>query len=114
LPWRWPRPRSSGSWASESASGFALFLLVGNPGSGTASAPELLPGFWRAVGPYLPPGAGGTALRNTAYFDGSALAQPLWVLAAYALAGAGLVPLAGRRRQAQAPAQGALRAAIQT
>jgi hypothetical protein len=29
------------------------FLLVGNPGSGNASAPELLPGFWRAVGPLL-------------------------------------------------------------
>ncbi len=71
------------------------FLLVGNPGSGNASAPELLPGFWRAVGPLLPPGAGGTALRNVAYFDGAALAAPLTVLLAFAGVGA-LLLLAGR------------------
>ena len=67
------------------------FLLIGNPGSGNASAPELLPGFWRAVGPLLPPGAGGQALRNVAYFDGAALAQPLLVLFAFAAAGAALI-----------------------
>ena len=75
------------------------FLLIGNPGSGNTSAPELLPGFWRAVGPLLPPGAGGQALRNVAYFDGAALAKPLLVLAAFAAAGAALI-MATRRRAA--------------
>ncbi|MGH2947494.1 MAG: hypothetical protein ACRDPC_14780, partial [Solirubrobacteraceae bacterium] len=47
-----------------------VVFLVGNPASGAASAPELLPDFWRQLGPLLPPGAGATALRNVAYFDG--------------------------------------------
>ena len=41
-----------------------LFIVIGNPGSGNASAPELLPGFWRVTGQLLPPGAGGQALRG--------------------------------------------------
>jgi len=79
------------------------FLVIGNPGSGNASAPELLPGFWRAVGPLLPPGAGGQALRNVAYFDGAALAQPLLVLGGFAVAGAALI-LATRRPVPARPA----------
>jgi len=73
-----------------------LFFLVGNPGSGNASAPELLPGFWREVGQLLPPGAGGTAVRNTAYFDGAALAEPLLVLGGWIAFGALLVLAGGR------------------
>jgi hypothetical protein len=64
-----------------------IVILIGNPGSGNASAPELLPGFWRVVGPNLPPGAGGTAIRNVAYFDGAALAHPLVVLLVFTLIG---------------------------
>jgi hypothetical protein len=79
-----------------------IVFLIGNPGSGAASAPELLPGFWRAVGPLLPPGAGATALRNVAYFDGAALATPLIVLAAFAALGAVLL-LAPKRRAQTAP-----------
>jgi hypothetical protein len=74
-----------------------LFVVVGNPGSGNATAPELLPGFWRVAGQLLPPGAGGQALRDVAYFDGHALLAPALVLAAWALLGATLV-LAGRRK----------------
>jgi hypothetical protein len=79
------------------------FLLIGNPGSGNASAPELLPGFWRTVGPLLPPGAGGQALRNVAYFDGAALAGPLLVLGGFALAGAVLILAPRRQPAADAP-----------
>jgi hypothetical protein len=74
-----------------------LVFLIGNPGSGAASAPELLPGFWRAVGPLLPPGAGASALRNVAYFDGAALATPLIVLGAFAAVGAALLLVPARR-----------------
>ncbi len=74
-----------------------VFLLVGNPASGNAGAPELLPSPWREVGPLLPPGAGGDALRGTAYFDGAAVGAPLAVLAAWALGGAVLLLLARRR-----------------
>jgi hypothetical protein len=81
------------------------FLFVGNPGSGNATATELLPGFWRGIGPLLPPGAGGTALRNVAYFDGAALAGPLIVLLAFAAGGAAL--LMARRRPAPGHAHAA-------
>jgi len=76
-----------------------LFVVLGNPGSGNASAPELLPGFWRVAGQLLPPGAGGQALRDVAYFDGHALLVPVLVLAAWAIAGAALI-LVGKRRTA--------------
>jgi prepilin-type processing-associated H-X9-DG protein len=82
--------------------GALLFLVIGNPGSGNATAPELLPGFWRVAGQLLPPGSGGQALRNVAYFDGHALAQPLLVLGAWALLGAALL-LVARRRAPAAP-----------
>jgi len=78
-----------------------IVFFVGNPASGATSAPELLPGFWRAVGPLLPPGAGITGLRNVAYFDGAALATPLIVLAAFAVAGLALTLTA--RREAGEP-----------
>ena len=68
-----------------------LFIFVGNPASGNGTAPELLPDAWRAISQLLPPGAGGTSLRNVAYFDGNAVLQPLLVLTAYALVGALLV-----------------------
>ena len=80
------------------------FLLIGNPGSGNASAPELLPGFWGAVGPLLPPGAGGQALRNVAYFDGAALGKPLLVLAAFAAAGVALIVATRRTAAGHDPA----------
>jgi len=83
--------------------GALLFLVIGHAGSGNASAPELLPGFWRVAGQLLPPGSGGQALRNVAYFDGHALAQPLLVLGAWALLGGALL-LAARRRAPAAPA----------
>ena len=86
--------------------------MIGNPGSGNASAPELLPGFWRVAGQLLPPGAGGQALRTAAYFDGHALTQPLLVLAAWA-AGAALAvrARAGARRTDAATRRAAARSA---
>ena len=89
-----------------------LFVVVGNPGSGNATAPELLPGFWRVAGQLLPPGAGGQALRDVAYFDGQALLAPALVLAAWAILGAALI-LAGRRApQASAAAPAEPRVAV--
>lgn len=70
-------------------SGLALlfFVILGNPSSGGLFARDLLPAFWRAIGRFLPPGAGTDAVRNLIYFDGRALAGPLAVLAAYAVLG---------------------------
>jgi hypothetical protein len=82
--------------------GFALFLMIGNPASGLATAPELLPSPWKEVGPLLPPGAVGSALRNVAYFDGTKLLGPLLVLAGWIAVGAVLHALADRRAAAKA------------
>jgi hypothetical protein len=82
--------------------GAALVLLLGNPLSGVTTAPELLPGGWSTLGQLLPPGATGTALRSTAFFEGNGAAAPLLVLGCWALAGAALALLPGRapRREA--------------
>jgi hypothetical protein len=87
--------------------GAVLFLVIGNPASGNGTAPELLPGFWRWISQLMPPGAGGTGLRNTSYFDGAALAQPILVLTAYAVAGVLLVAMADgvRRRRNKVDAE---------
>jgi hypothetical protein len=80
------------------AIGGLFFVLLANPASGNAGAPELLPGFWRQLSQLMPPGAGGTSLRNVAYFDGNAVLHPLLVLSAYAVAGLTLLALGERRR----------------
>lgn len=71
-----------------------LIMLVGNPLSGLTSAPELLP-FGR-LGELMPPGALGSALRSTAYFDGAGAGMPLLVLAGWTVVGAGLALLPTR------------------
>jgi hypothetical protein len=78
-----------------------LFLFIASPASGNGSAPELLPGFWRQIGQFLPLGASGSALRNTSYFDGNAVGQPLLVLLAYAVGGILLVAGADLARRWQ-------------
>ena len=81
-----------------------LMVLLGNPLSGVSSAPELLPQPFGFIGQLLPPGAGGTLLRSTAFFDGSAATMPLTVLTAWAVLGLAAVCAGGllRRRPAAA------------
>ncbi|MFI9354328.1 DUF3533 domain-containing protein [Streptomyces lydicus] len=69
--------------------GLAILLIVilGNPSAGGAYPYPLLPPFWRAIGPALPPGAGTWAARSVAYFRGHAVTGPLLVLAAWAVGG---------------------------
>jgi hypothetical protein len=67
--------------------GALLGFLLGNPISGLASAPELLPKPWGAVGQFMPPGAGATALRSVAFFDSARVTKPLLVLATWAAVG---------------------------
>ena len=68
------------------ALGALLMVFVGNPWSGIASAPELLPKAAGLIGRLLPPGAGGTLLRNTAFFDGAGSGGPLAMLGGLAAA----------------------------
>lgn len=81
------------------AFGAVLAVLVGNPLSGLASAPEMLPRGWGEVGQWLPQGATATLLRSTAYFDGAGAGTAILVAVCWALAGAALVTAAALRRR---------------
>jgi hypothetical protein len=72
-------------------------MLVGNPLSGTSTAPEMLPGWSGALGQLMPPGAGGRLLRSTAFFEGRGVAQAVTVLAAWVALGAALCLIGGLR-----------------
>lgn len=83
----------------------ATILLLGNPLSAIATAPELLPDGWSTLGQLLPPGAAGTALRSTAFFDGAGATAPMLVLAGWLLVGVALLALPSRRAAAQPSAR---------
>jgi hypothetical protein len=86
------------------ALGALLVVLVGNPLSGVSSAPELLPEPAGAMGQLLPPGAGGSLLRSTAFFDGAGGTAPLAVLAAWVALGLLATWVAAVRRPRPSPA----------
>ncbi|MFG2982628.1 DUF3533 domain-containing protein [Streptomyces sp. NPDC048258] len=69
--------------------GLAILLVVvlGNPSAGGAYPYPLLPPFWRAIGPALPPGAGTYAARSITYFSGNGAGGPMLVLAGWAVLG---------------------------
>jgi hypothetical protein len=79
-------------------------ILIGNPFSGAASSPELLPQPTGAIGQLLPPGAGASLLRSTGFFDGAAAGGHLAVLAAWVLAGLAAVVLVAARARDRIPA----------
>ena len=64
-----------------------LFVVLGNPSAGGVFPPPLMPPFWRAIGPWLPNGAGTSIARSIAYFGGTAITGPLLVLTAWAVVG---------------------------
>ncbi|QKW39793.1 hypothetical protein HUT06_41965 [Actinomadura sp. NAK00032] len=79
-----------------------LMVFIGNPWSGASSAPELLPEPVGWIGQLLPPGAGVTLLRSTAFFDGAGGARALVVLLAWAALGLAAIHTADwRRRRSQ-------------
>ncbi|MER6443971.1 hypothetical protein [Streptomyces venezuelae] len=68
-----------------------VMVFFGNPSTGGVNGTAYLPPFWQAIGPVLPPWNGTTLVRNTLYFDGNHITQPLVVLSIYAVVGAALV-----------------------
>jgi hypothetical protein len=97
----------SGLGAVLGAPGIGLGALAvfffGNPISGLAAAPELLPKPWGTVGQFLPPGAGASLLRSAAFFDGAGSTRPLWVLGSWAVGGILLTAVGHYRDRAKAP-----------
>jgi hypothetical protein len=91
--------------------GLAILLVViaGNPSAGGAFPLPMLPPFWKAIGPALPPGAGTWAARSVAYFKGNDQTLSLLVLWAWAVAGTVITLLAAalrrRRQETELPTQ---------
>ncbi|MEU5943592.1 hypothetical protein ABZ807_31535 [Micromonospora sp. NPDC047548] len=77
--------------------GAATMMLVGNPLSGTSTAPEMLPGWSGTFGQLLPPGAGGQLLRSTAFFDGHGATHSVSVLVTWLALGVVLCLASGLR-----------------
>ncbi|MYT72820.1 MULTISPECIES: DUF3533 domain-containing protein [unclassified Streptomyces] len=81
--------------------GLAVLVVVvaGNPSAGGAFPLPMLPPFWQAIGPWLPPGAGTWAARSIAYFHGNAMTRSLLVLAAWAVLGMAVTLLVSAWRE---------------
>jgi len=79
------------------ALGALIMILIGNPLSGVASGPEMLPSAAGSLGQLLPPGAGGNLLRSTGLFDGAAAGGHVAVLAVWAVAGLALLFVSAAR-----------------
>ncbi|MFF1445703.1 ABC transporter permease [Streptomyces sp. NPDC058295] len=70
-----------------------VVMFLGNPFSGAASAPRMLPEPVGVIGQWLPPGAGTTLLRSVSFFDGAAATGPALTLVWWAALGLGAVLL---------------------
>ncbi|MFK4103995.1 ABC transporter permease [Streptomyces sp. NPDC019531] len=68
-----------------------VVMFLGNPFSGAATAPQLLPDPVGAIGQWLPPGASATLLRSVSFFDGAAATGPALTLTWWAALGLGAV-----------------------
>jgi hypothetical protein len=79
-------------------------VLIGNPFSGVATGPEMLPPAAGWLGQLLPPGAGGNLLRSTGLFDGAAAGGHVAVLAFWALTGLALLFVSAVRSRKTAAA----------
>jgi hypothetical protein len=79
-----------------------VFVIFGAPAAGGTVPRPFLPSFWGTIGPFLPPGAGTTAVRNTIYFDGNGIGRALIVLAVYLLVGGVIVFRVRRKASSQA------------
>ncbi|MCX5210831.1 DUF3533 domain-containing protein [Kitasatospora sp. NBC_00240] len=71
-----------------------VFVVLGNPSAGGVFPPPLMPAFWRAIGAWIPNGAGTDVARSIAYFDATGIVVPLMVLVAWAVVGVAVTLLA--------------------
>lgn len=76
-----------------------IIILFGKPSAGGANGVPYLPGFWTAIGPYLPPRNFYILLRNTVYFGGNGTAQALIILLAYLVVLAVIIGILDWRRR---------------
>lgn len=86
------------------ALGAPLMVFIGNPFAGVTSAPELLPHPAGLIGRLMPPGALGSLLRSTAFFDGHGAAGPVLVLVVWLVIGLAALGLGSLRHRPPAAA----------
>ncbi|MEU0043927.1 ABC transporter permease [Streptomyces werraensis] len=84
--------------------GALLMMLIGNPFSAAASAPEMLPEPAGVIGQWLPPGAGVSLLRSVAFFDGASAVGAAMTLTWWAVLGLAAVLVGRAVRGRTAPA----------
>ncbi|MFF0412908.1 ABC transporter permease [Kitasatospora sp. NPDC004745] len=75
-----------------------VFVVLGNPSAGGVYPPPMMPPFWRAIGSWIPNGAGTSAARSIAYFGSTNLLLPIVVLLVWAVLGVAVTFLAVLRR----------------
>ncbi|KAA9161143.1 hypothetical protein FPZ12_015440 [Amycolatopsis acidicola] len=68
-----------------------LFVLLSMPSSGGAIPIQMVPGFFRALHPFMPMGNLLEALRGIFYFNGVGVLRPILVLCAWLLVGVALI-----------------------
>ena len=68
-----------------------IVVFIGNPSTGGGNGVAYLPPFWQDIGVVLPPRNGLYLIRNTLYFHGNSITQPLIVLGIYVVVGWALV-----------------------
>ncbi|NUR62115.1 MAG: hypothetical protein HOV87_26155 [Catenulispora sp.] len=78
-------------------------MFLANPLSAAATAPELLPTPWGAIGQDLPAGAAATLIRSTAFFNGHGATHAAAVLTLWIALAAAMLAAASRRTR-RAPA----------
>jgi hypothetical protein len=83
--------------------GALIMILVGNPFSAAAAAPELLPQPIGGLGQLMPPGAGANLLRSTGFFDGAGAAEHVAVLVVWTLVGLTALVVAEARQRVSSP-----------
>jgi hypothetical protein len=79
-----------------------VFVVAGNPSAGGAYQRALLPGFWRAISPAIPTGAGVDTVRRIVYFAGTGITGPLLVICGWLAGGAAIALLASLRHDRDA------------
>jgi hypothetical protein len=67
--------------------GVGAMVLLGTSWSGVATAPELLPRPFGALGQHTPPGGGANLLRSVSFFDGADAGGHLTVLVVWCVIG---------------------------
>jgi len=77
------------TWLGLVGTGIVIFMFVvlGNPSAAGPWPRNMIPGFWRVIGPWLPNFQGTNAVRGVAYFHSQGVWSAVWVFIIYTAIG---------------------------